>query len=132
MSSRLRQILTSSGTRTGFFARVNVFARVCLGVLGVWGGLGGSGCARTHLTPTFGRAYHEVFAIQDANPNRQGAGRSVHGLDSQEAAIIAGSYRKALAAKSDAATGGSQLLMMSPNRGGGSDSSLAPSVPPGN
>jgi hypothetical protein len=131
MSSRPRQILSSSGARTGFVARVSVFVRVfCVGVLGVCGGLGG--CARTHLTPTFGRAYHEVFAIQDANPNRQGAGRSVHGLDSQEAAIIAGSYRKALAAKSDASTGGSQLLMMSPNRGGGGDTSLAPSVPPGN
>ena len=105
-------------------------ARIALAAVMV--GLGWGGCSRAHLTPTFGRAYHEVFAIQDANPNRQGSGKSVHGLDSQEAAIIAGSYRKALAGKSDTGNNTSgQLLMMSPNRGGG-DATLAPSVPPGN
>jgi hypothetical protein len=110
--------------------RLSPGARLALAVAVV--SLGWGGCARAHLTPTFGRSFHEVFAIQDANPNRQGTAKSVHGLDSQEAAIIAGSYRKALAAKSDAPTGGSQLLMMAPNRGGGGDAALAPSVPPGN
>ena len=96
-------------------------------------GFGGSGCARTHLTATHGRAFHEAFAIQDANPNRKGSNpKSVNGLDSQEAAIIAGSYRKALAPKAEVANNG-QLLMMSPNQGGGlAAGAMAPSVPQGN
>jgi hypothetical protein len=95
-------------------------------------GFGGSGCARTHLTASHGRAFHEAFAIQDANPNRSGNPKSVNGLDSQEASIIAGSYRRALAPKAEAANNG-QLLMMSPNQGGGlAAGAMAPSVPQGN
>ncbi len=92
--------------------------------------LAGGGCARTHLTASHGRAYHEVFAAQDANPNRQGT-KSVHGLDSNEAAIIAGSYRKALAPKASEGSAQGQLLMMSPNRPG-AEAVVAPSVPQGN
>jgi len=89
------------------------------------------GCSRAHLTSTHGRAYHEVFTAQDANPNRKGT-KSVHGLDSQEAAIIAGSYRKALAPKADANAAGPQLLMVNPNRGGGNEAAALPaSVPSG-
>jgi hypothetical protein len=95
-------------------------------------GFGGSGCARTHLTASHGRAFHEAFAIQDANPNRKGTPKSVNGLDSQEASIIAGSYRRALAPKADVAPTGNQVLM-SPNRNGGLEAgALAPSVPQGN
>jgi hypothetical protein len=95
-------------------------------------GLGAGACSRAHITPTHGRAFREAFAIQDANPNRT-TQKSLNGLDSQEAAIIAASYRKGLAPKSDSGNGGPQLLMMSPNRGGGAEAAvLAPSVPPGN
>jgi hypothetical protein len=91
------------------------------------------GCVRAHLTDSHGRAYHEAFAIQDANPNRKGAPKSVNGLDSQEASIIAGSYRKALAPKADVSQSSGQLLMMSPNRGGSLEAgAMAPSVPQGN
>jgi hypothetical protein len=93
-------------------------------------GLGTGACSRTRLTPTHGRAYHEAFAIQDANPSRKG-NKSLNGLDSQEAAIIAGSYRKALAPKAENSNAGNQLLMINPNRGGGAEA-LAPSVPQGN
>ena len=93
-------------------------------------GLGTGACSRAKLTPTHGRAYHEAFAIQDANPTRKG-NKSLNGLDSQEASIIAGSYRKALAPKADNAGSGNQLLMINPNRGGGPEA-LSPSVPPGN
>ncbi len=90
------------------------------------------GCSRAHLTATHGRAYHEIFAAQDANPARKG-GKSISGLDSQEAAIIAGNYRKALSPKAEAAPGSNQLLMVNPNRGGVNDSAqLAPSTPSGN
>ena len=95
--------------------------------------LGGAACSRLHITPTHGRAYREAFAIQDANPNRKSPPKSINGLDSQEAAIISGSYRKGLAPKADAPNGGNQLLMMSTNHGGGGDSTvLSPSVPSGN
>jgi hypothetical protein len=53
--------------------------------------------------------------------------------DSQEAAIISSSYRKALAPKADTSQGGNQLLMVSPNAGGGAGAqTLAPSIPSGN
>lgn len=90
-------------------------------------------CSRAHLTASHGRAYHQAFAIQDANPNRKLPPKSLNGLDSQEAAIIAGSYRRGLAPKADVGSQAPQLLMVSPNHNGGSDSAaLAPSVPPGN
>jgi len=89
-----------------------------------------AGCSRAHLTDSHGRAYHEAFAAQDANPNRKG-NKSVHGLDSQEAAIIAGSYRKALAPKAEGGNAQNQLLMVSPNRPG-AEAAVAPSVPQGN
>jgi type IV pilus biogenesis protein CpaD/CtpE len=90
----------------------------------------GSGCTRAHLTASHGRAYHEVFAAQDANPNRKGAPKSVNGLDSQEASIIAGSYRRALSPKAEGSASANQLLTMSPNRV--DPGALAPSVPSGN
>jgi hypothetical protein len=90
------------------------------------------GCSRAHLTATHGRAYHEIFAAQDANPARKGS-KSISGLDSQEAAIIAGNYRKALSPKVEAGSGSNQMLMVNPNRGGVNDSAqLAPSIPSGN
>jgi hypothetical protein len=90
----------------------------------------GAGCARTHLTASHGRAYHEVFTAQDANPNRKES-KSVHGLDSQEAAIIAGSYRKALAPRSESGGQGNQLLMVAPPRAGNESANLPASVPSG-
>jgi hypothetical protein len=93
--------------------------------------LGLGACSRAHITPTHGRAFREAFAIQDANPHRK-APKSINGLDSQEAAIIAASYRKALAPRQESGGGGNQLLLMSPNRGGAEAAALAPSVPQGN
>jgi len=95
------------------------------------GALGVGACSRVHITPTHGRAYHATFAAQDANPDRK-TNKSLNGLDSQEAAIIAGSYRKALAPAAAAPAGGPQLLLMNPNRGGGAEAAMAPSVPQGN
>jgi hypothetical protein len=102
---------------------------VGLGLLALVAASGG--CSRAHLTATHGRAYHEIFAAQDANPARKG-GKPISGLDSQEAAIIAGNYRKALSPKADTAPSSNQLLMVNPNRGGVNDSAqLAPSTPSG-
>jgi hypothetical protein len=95
--------------------------------------LGVGACSRAHITASHGRAFREIFAIQDANANRNKPPKSINGLDSQEAAIIAGSYRKGLAPKVDVAPNSGQLLMVNPNANGGSQAAvLAPSVPPGN
>jgi len=94
--------------------------------------LGLGACSRAHITPSHGRAFHEAFAIQDANPNRGKTPKSIHGLDSQEAAIIAGSYRKGLAPKADTPQNAGQLLMVNSGHGGGSAEVVAPSVPAGN
>jgi hypothetical protein len=92
--------------------------------------LGLGACSRAHITPTHGRAFREAFAIQDANPNRKNP-KSLNGLDSQEAGIIAGNYRKGLGPKAEA-SGGPQLLMVNPNHNGGGEAAvLAPSVPSG-
>jgi hypothetical protein len=104
---------------------------LALVISAVSSGLGFGACSRTHITPTHGRAFREAFAKQDANPGRK-ENKSLNGLDSQEAAIIAGSYRKGLAPKVDTGNGGNQLLMVSPNRGGGAEAAIAPSVPSGN
>jgi hypothetical protein len=101
-----------------------------LGLVAVLVVAGAVGCSRTHLTSTHGRAYREAFAAQDANPNR-GPSKSVHGLDSQEAKIIAGGYRKALAPKADSSDTSSQLLMIGPRRGV-DNTPLPASVPGGN
>jgi hypothetical protein len=93
-------------------------------------GLSSAGCARVHLTENHGRAYHEVFAAQDANPNRKGY-KTVHGLDSQEAAVIAGSYRKALAPKTGGSETPRQMLMVAPRAAGNEAAALPPSVPTG-
>jgi hypothetical protein len=87
-------------------------------------------CSRAHLTTSHGRAYHDVFAAQDANPNRSATkSKSVHGLDSQEAAIISGSYRKALSTQQAASPQSQQLLTTSTTAGSGAGSMPAPSVP---
>ena len=108
-------------------------AALRLALVALAGTLGLGACSRAHITPTHGRAFREAFAIQDANPNRTKATKSINGLDSQEAAVIAGNYRKALAPKGQEANVGPQLLMMSPNHNGGGEAAvLAPSVPSGN
>jgi hypothetical protein len=88
-------------------------------------------CDRTYLTPSHGRAYRETFAVQTVNPQRQTEGKFVQGLDSQEAAIIASTYRKHLGpAGSDSGSNQTQLLTYSP-RGGLREASVmpAPSTP---
>jgi hypothetical protein len=99
--------------------RVRSLGLLAVGLFGA--GLGGAACSRAHLTSTHGRAYREVFAAQDANPNR-GTPKSVHGLDSQEAAIIAGNYRRELSPQAAASPQSQQLLMTNP--------AAAPAPPP--
>ena len=95
-------------------------------------------CDRAHLTASHGRANHEAFSRQVANPTAAtkpaaGSDRNVQGLDSQEAAIVAKTYRKNLAPRDDETTARNQMLYYAPraaqqDRGG---ELPPPSVPPG-
>lgn len=61
----------------------------------------GCGWRKQHLIENYGGAYDEVFAAQ-AGPPRP-ATKAVSGLDSQEAAIVADTYRKSLAPQGERA-----------------------------
>jgi hypothetical protein len=93
-----------------------------------WLAVGGAACDRTYLTPTHGRAYRQIFAAQTVNPGRQTEANAVHGLDSQESAIISQGYRHSLGRDPAGAASGSQL-MYTPAAGGREASMPPPSVP---
>ncbi|WP_242333430.1 MULTISPECIES: hypothetical protein [unclassified Anaeromyxobacter] len=90
-----------------------------------------AGCAREHLTETHGRAMREIFVAQQANPGapRVPAPAALNGLDSQEATIIAETYRKSLAPKGEKVEE-PQVLMLTPQTTRDRQRPLAPSVPP--
>ena len=68
-----------------------------------------------------------MFAAQGAPPEHKST-KSVNGLDSQEAAIISGSYRKALATQV-APTAQSQQLLTTSTTAGAAPAMPGPSVP---
>ena len=75
------------------------------------------GCAdRTYLTKSHGRAYNEAFDRQAVNPTPRAKkardGETTEGLDSQEAAVIARSYRHSLAGPENAGDSGGQSMVM--------------------
>jgi hypothetical protein len=78
--------------------------------------LGASGCAdRTYLTKSHGRAYSEAFSRQAVEPEPRKKKDPTQGLDSQEAAAIAGNYRHSLAGKEGGADPNSQhQLLLTP------------------
>jgi hypothetical protein len=57
------------------------------------------GCNRTHLYPSFGQAARRAFAAQAIDPQAGAAKKSEAGLDPDEAAIVADSYKKSLVPK---------------------------------
>lgn len=93
----------------------------------------GGACDRTYLTPTHGRSYRQAFAVQAVNPDAQRNNKAVVGLDSQEASIISGSYRKSLAPQQEASQNQGQLLTYSRNNAALREASAVPasSVPQG-
>jgi hypothetical protein len=95
--------------------------------------LAGAACDRTNLTSTHGRAYRQAFAVQTVNPDRQTDPKAVHGLDSQEAAIIANTYRKGLGPAGGGGDNASQqLLTYSPKAGLQQAAVMSPPSSPGN
>jgi hypothetical protein len=90
---------------------------------------GATACDRAHLTASYGRAYEHAFAVQAVNPGRAADARAVHGLDSQEAAIISSNYRRSLSPKDQSVADRPQLLMYSPRNGLHETNLPPPSVP---
>ena len=90
-----------------------------IALLALCAALGAAACDRAHLTASHGRANREAFSRQVANPNAAtkpaaANGHAVQGLDSQEAAIIARTYRENLAPKKEDTGGRNQLLYVAP------------------
>ncbi|HZZ83144.1 MAG TPA: hypothetical protein VFE30_01305 [Anaeromyxobacteraceae bacterium] len=83
-----------------------------------------------HLWDARGRAYQAGFAVQHSAPPPGGKGaEAVVGLDSQEAAIIAASYRHSLAPKQGNVNEQSVLFVAPPQQGQPGYSTPPPSVP---
>jgi hypothetical protein len=86
------------------------------------------GCARAHITPTYGQSSSAAFARQ--SPTKAKITGPVSGLDSQEAAIISASYLRSLAPKTVQPKEEPIRLVAPPGQGGGYGmTKLAPSVP---
>ena len=88
-----------------------MIAALALGVA-----LVGGACERAHLTASYGRANHDAFTRQMANPSAgtKPAPATAQGLDSQEAAIVAKTYRRHLAPRDEEAASRSQMLYYNP------------------
>lgn len=81
-----------------------------------------------HMSRAHGVAYRAHFERQAANPAAQE--RAEKGLDSEEAGIVANSYRRSLAPKGTRETAQPEVLLVAPPPSGGArPTPLAPSVP---
>jgi hypothetical protein len=89
------------------------------------------GCAgHLHRSESYGRSNTAAFAVQSPAPKEKITG-PVSGLDSQEAAIIARSYRGSLVPKVPVRTqyGDQPVLVVSPQAGDSGPRLPPPSVP---
>jgi hypothetical protein len=89
-------------------------------------GAAGCGGRQQHIIQGYGASYDGAFAAQ-APPRKGGPARAATGLDSQEAAIIAGTYRRSLAPKDYKAKEEGMLIVTPPQYE--APQKLAPSVP---
>lgn len=88
-----------------------------------------TGCSRKqHLSEFHGKSFEAAFVSQRATAATAVTEGPVTGLDSQEAAIIADSYRNSLARKSEKVAEEPILLVAPPSRERGA-AALRPSVP---
>ena len=73
-----------------------------------------SGCfSRVHMGDHFGRAYHQAFERQIANPGAGETAKTPKGLDALEAGIVVETYRTQLAPKG-ASAASDQTILLSP------------------
>ncbi len=88
-----------------------------------------AGCARQHMTSTYGRSTGAAFRTQAVEPQRAKRPDALLGLDSQEAGIIANSYRLSLGPRgAQQSQQREQVLILTPP-GNEARAPLAPSVP---
>ncbi len=77
----------------------------------------GMGCDRSHMSPQYGRSVRGVFGRQVID-RRAGSARSfeAEGLDPQEAAIVAETYRRSLSPRPDSdAARRPPVMVVAPN-----------------
>jgi hypothetical protein len=104
---------------------------VWLGVIIAMGCLATAACGgRAHLARGFGDSYHAHFALQAIHPDAGNKAPVRLGLDSQEAAIVAESYRRSLMPEGSSQQGDEQpMIIVAPPAKGSGQTKLAPSVP---
>ena len=86
-----------------------------------------SGCDRTHLSRAYGQAQRRAFRAQIVNPDASKSAKPVEGLDPEEAAIVADTYRKSMSPKSDdRAASKAPVLILQPNQGTGTSPAPTP------
>jgi hypothetical protein len=89
--------------------------------------LAAAGCTGSiHLTESFGKSYRATMRAQHTGDAV--AKQAVKGLDSEEATIVASSYRHSLAAKGQTSELQPEILYVAPQHGD-RQMQLAPSVP---
>jgi hypothetical protein len=92
-------------------------------------------CAdRTYLTKSHGRAYSEAFGRQTVNPDPPAnakRGDATQGLDSQEAAAVAGAYHRSLAGREGGDATRQPMVIMNPGGAQSAGNMPPPSVPGG-
>jgi hypothetical protein len=86
------------------------------------------GCAREHLSPAFGRANREAYAMQQVSAAEARPPPSMT-LDTQEASVISESYVRSLSGKGSTSEPGPVLFVAPQRPGQGQPQQLAPSVP---
>jgi len=94
--------------------------RIALPAIALLLAVGAVGCDRTNMGNTHGRAYREAFARQALDPlagEKPRNARVFQGLDSQEASIVAKTYRKNLAPKESSDGQRQPMLLMAPGGG---------------
>jgi hypothetical protein len=95
-------------------------------ILGV--GLVAAGCSRAHISPGFGRANQEAFAMQEP-PLAKPPPTTNMTLDTQEAEVISQGYFKSLAGKTKSSGEPDPVLYVAPGQQRQTGMPLAPSVP---
>jgi hypothetical protein len=104
-----------------------------LSVMFVASAMGMGACGRAHLSTQFAQSYSAWFEVQHVKTkagNAEEARMIIESLDAGEAASVSKSYRKGVARGED--SGGSRMLMIGAQRGGGAGEAAympAPSIP---
>lgn len=93
----------------------------------------GGGCARTHLSPDYGKstsAWFNAQHVQTPTATSEPARRALTSLDAQEASAISKNYRKNVGGQ-EAPAGQGQMIMIGQTSGGRTEGYTPPPSVPG-